>query len=25
MMAVPERINQLGGKPDFNPTGVASQ
>jgi bacterioferritin len=25
MMAVAERINQLGGKPDFNPTGVASR
>jgi bacterioferritin len=25
MTAVAERINQLGGKPDFNPTGLASR
>jgi bacterioferritin len=25
MMQVAERINQLGGKPDFNPTGLASR
>ena len=25
MNAVAERINQLGGKPDFNPTGLASR
>ncbi len=25
MMAVAERINQLGGKPDFNPEGLASR
>jgi bacterioferritin len=25
MTAVTERINQLGGKPDFNPTGLASR
>jgi bacterioferritin len=25
MMAVAERINQLGGKPDFNPQGLASR
>lgn len=24
-MAVAERINQLGGRPDFNPTGLASR
>src|SRR6202163_2652176 len=25
MMAVAERINQLGGNPDFNPSGLASR
>jgi bacterioferritin len=25
MMAVAERINQLGGKPDFNPDGLATR
>jgi len=25
MMAVAERINQLGGKPNFNPEGLASR
>ena len=25
MMAVAERINQLGGKPNFNPDGLASR